>query len=238
MTTLRRGATIAPSARGLVSVLGILALAAGGALAGRAVYLHAKAALASVLIRRAWDATLRTGRPVRAWSWADTHPVARLVIPALRYDEIVLEGGGGEALAFGPARMMNGAAPGEPGNIILAGHRTSSFRPLERVRQGDRIVLEWGAGARTYAVSEIVVVEPGDTRHLAPSVVDALTLVTCYPFGYGARSPQRFIVRAVPVEEATSPSLAACPCPFPLPSLPPRRAWARHRDARAAWVWG
>jgi sortase A len=249
-----------PAVRQILTVLTLLALTGAGVLLGRAAYLRAKAALASVLIRKAWDKTARTSRPVRAWSWADTHPVARLVIPTLDFDEIVLEGASGEALAFAPARMMNGAAPGEPGNIILAGHRTSSFRPLEHVRTGDRIILEWSAGrqgrtiVRTYAVSEVAVVERTDLRHLAPTVTDALTLVTCYPFGYGARSPRRFIVRALPVGGATSPLsasasasvsvsvsvavsvavyVAASLSPSPAPSPRHRRSWATRRAAPA-----
>jgi sortase A len=245
-----------PAVRQVLTVLTLLALTGAGVLLGRAVYLRVKAVLASVLIRKAWDATARTGQPVRAWSWADTHPVARLVIPTLDFDEIVLEGASGEALAFGPARMTNGAAPGEPGNIILAGHRTSSFRPLERVRTGDRIILEWSTGqqgrtiARTYAVSEVVVVERTDLRHLAPTVTDALTLVTCFPFGYGARSPRRFIVRALPVGGATSllsasasasasvsasvsAPAAASLSPAPAPSPRHRRSWATRRAAPA-----
>jgi len=45
----------------------------------------------------------------------------------------------------------------------------------------------------------ISVVEPQDTALLAPTADDALTLITCYPFGRGPRSPQRYIVRASPL---------------------------------------
>lgn len=202
----------------LLAAIAVLALFAGGLLSGRSIYLRAKAVLASVLIRKAWDATLRTGRPVRAWSWADTHPVARLAIPALGYDEIVLEGASGEALAFGPARMMHAATPGRPGNLVLAGHRTSHFRPLERIRVGDRVIVEWfderkrRPVSRVYGVDEIAIVDPKDTRHLALGSSEILTLVTCHPFGFGARSPRRFIVRArplpgeIPSEGVTAPT--------------------------------
>src|SRR5437667_217982 len=64
-----------------------LTLVAGVCLTGRAVYLHAKAALAGVLIRRAWQVTARSGEPHPPWPWADTHPVARLRIPRLGHDE-------------------------------------------------------------------------------------------------------------------------------------------------------
>ena len=137
----------------LLRVMIALLLVAGGCLTGRALYLHAKAALAGVLIHQAWEETLRAGEPQRPWRRADTHPVARLRIPRLEYDEIVLEGATARTLAFGPARLRSGAAPGEPGNIVLAGHRTSWFRPLERLAPSDIIELEWRAPRRAAASS-------------------------------------------------------------------------------------
>jgi sortase A len=183
-----------------------LILLAGAFLTGRAFYLHAKAELASVLIRRAWEQTLQSGRPHPPWSWADTYPIARLRIPHLDYDEIVLEGATPRTLAFGPARLLSGPRFGEGGNLILAGHRTSWFEPLQAIAQGDSIDLQWfdlrsgGLQERTYAVTMVRVVDPQDVALLAPTSEDALTLITCYPFGRGARSPQRFIVRAAPLE--------------------------------------
>lgn len=177
---------------------------AGSLLTGRAAYLHAKAELAGILIRRAWEQELQSGKSRAPWPWADTHPVARLRIPRIGYDEIVLEGATPRTLAFGPAHMLSGASLGEPGNLLLAGHRTSWFRPLEAVKPGDEIDVEWADAhdnklrERTYRVDVIRVVDPGDTALLAPTAEDALTLITCYPFGHRLRSPQRYLVRASP----------------------------------------
>jgi sortase A len=182
-----------------------LFLIVGACLTVRALYLRSKAELAGVLIRRAWTQSVRTGDFHAPWPWADTYPIARLRIFRLGYDEIVLEGAAPRTLAFGPARMFSGAGLGEPGNLLLAGHRTSWFRPLEAIAQGDRIELEWfdphggGLHDRNYAVDMVRVVDPQDVTLLAPTSEDALTLVTCYPFGHGARSPLRYIVRALPL---------------------------------------
>ena len=73
-------------------LLAALVVIAGAALTLRAAYMHGKAELAGILIRRAWSKTIESGRPHAPWSWADTHPVARLRIPRLGYEEIVLEG--------------------------------------------------------------------------------------------------------------------------------------------------
>jgi sortase A len=183
----------------------VIILMAGGCLTARAAYLHAKAELAGVLIHRAWDQSTQSGEPRAPWPWADTHPIAELRIPRLDYDEIVLDGATPRTLAFGPALLMSGAALGKPGNIVMAGHRTSWFRPLEKIAQGDRIQLAWfdarrgSLYERTYAVELIQIAEPRDVILLAPTAEDALTLVTCYPFGSSPHSPLRYVVRASPV---------------------------------------
>ena len=181
-----------------------LILFAGASLTARALYLDAKAEFASVLIHRAWVKTAAQGTPQAPWPWADTHPVARLRIPRLGYDEIVLEGATPRTLAFGPARLFSGAGLGEPGNVELAGHRTSWFRPLEALELGDKIEVQWfdahkhGLRERTYTVDDIRIVAPEEVTSLAPTSEDALTLITCYPFGRSPRSPQRFVVFASP----------------------------------------
>ena len=189
----------------LLSWLSAALLVAGASLSARAVYLHAKAEAAGVLIRRAWQQTSQTGEARPPWPWADTHPVARLQIPRLGYDEIVLSDASPRTLAFGPARVASGPDVGEPGNLLLAGHRTSWFRPLRNLRAGDAIRLRWFDARRrelrerSYVVETIGVVDPQDLELLAQTPDDALTLITCYPFGSSPRSPQRFEVRARPV---------------------------------------
>jgi len=186
---------------------------AGAGLTARAAYLHAKAELAGILIRRAWQQSVETGASHAPWPWADTHPIGRLQIPRLDYDEIVLEGATPRTLAFGPARMFTSAEMGEPGNLVLAGHRTSWFRRLEAVRQGDTIQLEWYDAhrhelrRRNYTVATMRVVDPQELNMLAPTPDDALTLLTCYPFGSSPRSPLRYVVRAVPDRESQRASL-------------------------------
>jgi len=187
-----------------------LILFSGASLTARAMYLDAKAELASVLIHRAWVKTATQGTPHAPWPWADTHPVARLRIPRLGYDEIVLEGATPRSLAFGPARLYSGASLGEPGNVELAGHRTSWFRPLEALQIGDEIRVQWFDARkhelreRTYTVNDIRIVAPEEVTSLTPTSEDALTLITCYPFGHSPRSPQRFLVFASPAEPGRS----------------------------------
>ena len=186
-------------------LLAAVIIIAGACLTLRAAYMHAKAELAGVLIRRAWKQSLQSGQHHAPWPWADTYPIARLRIPRLDYDEIVLEGATARTLAFGPARLLSGPRPGEPGNLVLVGHRTSWFRRLERITAGDEIQIDWfdsragGLRERTYRVGAIQIEEPKGVTLLAPTSEDALTLFTCYPFGPNPGSPQRYLVRALPL---------------------------------------
>ena len=208
----------------LLRVLLFLLLIAGGGLTSRAVYLHAKADLAGVLIRRAWRESVKNGEPRPPWPWADTRPVENLRIPRLGYDEIVLDAATPRALVFGPARLLSSAALGEPGNLVLAGHRTSWFRPIEALAAGDSIEIEWFDARRgrllerTYTVIAIRVVLPEDVSLLAPTSDDALTLITCYPFGRSPHSPQRFIVRASPAGPGRSAQISSA-TQFPFASF-------------------
>lgn len=107
--------------------------------------------------------------------------------------------------------MRSSATPGEPGNLVLAGHRTSWFEPLEKLTLGDVIEVAWpdvrrrGLRLQTYAVETVRVVAPDDVSLLAPTSHDVLTLVTCYPFGRSPNSPLRYVVRALPRGDARHP---------------------------------
>jgi hypothetical protein len=86
-------------------VLPLLLALVGAALFGHGAYIHAKALLAQVLLERAFDETIATGRTTKPWSWADTWPVARIEIGRLHARAIVLAGSSGQALAFGPGHV-------------------------------------------------------------------------------------------------------------------------------------
>lgn len=166
---------------------------------GKGTWIFAKAQVAQVLLARAWDETRASGHAVKPWPWADTWPVARLTVPRLNVDEIVLAGGNGQAMAFGPGHLSRTAAPGQNGNVVLAGHRDTHFRFLRDLRPGDEILLKVARGApRRYRVTETAVVDFHDRRPLQASPEPALTLITCYPFdALIPGGPLRYVVRAV-----------------------------------------
>lgn len=165
---------------------------------GSGAYIPAKAWLAQELMQRAWvRARHDVDRPV-PWPWADTWPVARLTAKSREVDLIVLEGGSGRTLAFGPGHLSASAMPGETGNSVIAGHRDTHFQFLRDVGAGELLHVESAKGQRH--VYKVVSAEIVDSRK-AGLVLDTdramLTLVTCYPFeAREAGGPLRYVVTA------------------------------------------
>lgn len=169
---------------------------------GSGFYILAKAALAQELLEQAWGETLEDGAPHRAWSWADTWPVARLVFPRYGVDLVVLEGASGEALAFGPGRMPAYARLGKPGTAIIAAHRDTHFRFLEKVQTGDEFWIETADGIRhRYAVIDTVILDSRSETIGGDASGGTLVLLTCYPFdSLSVGGPLRYLVFATPSE--------------------------------------
>jgi sortase A len=86
--------------------------------------------------------------------------------------------------------------PGQPGNVVITGHRDTFFRGLRNIHKDDEITLTTLHGIYRYRVELTEVVQPQDIAVLGPSKDSILTLVTCYPFYYVGPAPKRFIVRA------------------------------------------
>jgi sortase A len=195
------------SSRRLVPWLALLLL--GGWQAGHGAVLYAKAWLAQLLLEDAWARTeAGAAGPVRPWPWADTWPVARLEVPRLGVDEIVLEGGSGRTLAFAPGHVDGTAAPGAPGNSIIGGHRDTHFSFLRALEPGDWIVVTTAERRRvTYQVTESRVVRDGAASIRLDVAGTWLTLATCYPFdAIVPGGPLRYVVTA---EAADAPAAVA-----------------------------
>jgi sortase A len=125
--------------------------------------------------------------------------VGRIEIPSLHLSTMVLEGDGEEQLRLGAGHIPGTALPGEAGNVVIAAHRDTFFRPLRRIAKEDQIVLTTLAGSFQYRVDSVQITEPDNTAVLRPSGGPELTLVTCYPFSFIGPAPQRFVVHATRV---------------------------------------
>ena len=90
--------------------------------------------------------------------------------------------------------------PGNAGNAVIAGHRDTHFRMLKDVTVGDEIQIDVNGERFLYRIVDTRIVPPTDTSAVHSSRERMLTLVTCYPFYFIGPAPERFVVRAMPVE--------------------------------------
>jgi len=126
--------------------------------------------------------------------------VGRLDIPRLRLSAIILEGDDSGTLKLGIGHVPGTALPGSRGNVALAAHRDSFFRPLRGIHPADEIEMTTLRRTYRYRVDSVKIVGPDAVEVLRDSAGPTLTLVTCYPFGWVGNAPKRFIVRASRVE--------------------------------------
>lgn len=137
-------------------------------------------------------------------------PIARLRIPSIDVDMIVVEGTSLDELAKGPGHYRETPLPGQRGPVGIAGHRTgwgSPFIDLDRLGRGDRIIIELKDDQRfVYEVTNTRVVDPGDVWVLngdpRSDAEYSLTLTTCTP-KYTSRN--RLIVWADQVSPDPTP---------------------------------
>jgi sortase A len=129
--------------------------------------------------------------------------IGRIEIPRLLVSAVIVQGVDRTALRRAVEHISGTALPGERGNVGLAGHRDTFFRPLKDLRIKDEIQFSTLKGNFKYEVESLRVVEPNDVGVLAPSGENVLTLVTCYPFYYVGPAPKRFVVRARQVPPQT-----------------------------------
>ena len=176
----------------------VLLLCASVVQGGEAAWIHAKGSLAQYLLERSWSQSMRDSAVVRPWPWADTWPVARVRVPRLDVSRIVMAGASGESLAFGPGLVDGSAMPGGRGNSVIAGHRDTQFRFLDRLREGDRVEIEiTGGDIVEYRVSSRRILDSRRTALVFDSGAPLLTLVSCYPFdATEPGGPLRYVVTA------------------------------------------
>lgn len=122
--------------------------------------------------------------------------VGDISIPRLGMNTVIFEGTSAHTLHDGVGHLSSSALPAQSGNVVLAAHRDTFFRPLKDVQQGDWVTVRTPAGSAQYKVFATQVVDPSAVELVAPTEEPILTLVTCYPFYYVGHAPQRFIVRA------------------------------------------
>jgi len=122
--------------------------------------------------------------------------IARLEAPAVNLSTAVLEGSDDDILNRAAGHIEETAFPGERGNVGIAGHRDTIFRPLRRLRVGDALNISTSDHVYRYRISKTMIVAPEDVYVLNPTNRPTLTLVTCYPFDFIGHAPKRYIIKA------------------------------------------
>ncbi len=169
----------------------------------RIIYYQAKAEVAQIMIRSAWEKSNQASdlrnKKVKPWSWADTWPVMEIVFPELGTSNIVLKDISGESLAFGPGLMTKDILPGDVGNSFVAAHRDTHFKSIGRLMKNYSIEVKLQSGTmHTFIVDKIKVVDSRKQQPWTETEERRITLVTCYPFdGSIANTPFRYLVSGV-----------------------------------------
>ena len=111
-------------------------------------------------------------------------------------DLIILAGGSGRTLAFGPGHLSASALPGQKGNSVIAGHRDTHFNFLQDMAIGESVRVETSDGrAHEYRVVDLDVVDSRRGSIVLDTDESVLSLVTCYPFdAIEPGGPMRYVV--------------------------------------------
>lgn len=122
--------------------------------------------------------------------------IGRIELPALGRSYYVVQGTDTDDLRKGPGHYPETRLPGKGGTTAIAGHRTTHgapFRTIDKLKRGDRVVLEMTKGTFTYRVQKTRIVDPSETSVKRNVGYDRLILSACHPL-YSAA--QRIVVFA------------------------------------------
>ncbi len=122
--------------------------------------------------------------------------IGRISIPALQLTVPIVEGLTKQDLLRGIGHVPGSATAGGLGNMALAAHRDTFFRPVRNIKPGMAVLVSSDAGTYDYQVDSTEIVTPEQVNVLEIGTVPQVTLITCYPFDYIGAAPKRFIVHA------------------------------------------
>ena len=185
--------------------VGALLCLAGAVLLVHAGSTYVRGALARSDARAAWERAeakraVHDARLIdlgeRSTHFRQGAPVARLVIPSLGLDEVVVEGVGDDELNAGPGHLPGSVLPGDAGNAVISAHRDRHFSSLGDLRIGDTVYTETAAQRGRWIVTKRRVVGAGRPA-LFSSNEPLLTLTTCWPIRYFGSAPDRLIIEAI-----------------------------------------
>lgn len=110
-----------------------------------------------------------------------------LEIPRIGLSQPLFEGVSLTAINRGPSHWPGTAMPGELGNVVVAGHRTTYTRPfwdLQALQPGDELIFAMDDGSRhVYVLDRLDIVAPTDVHIVDQTRAHTATLFACHPRG-------------------------------------------------------
>ena len=127
-----------------------------------------------------------------------------LVIPVIGVNVDIVEGGDDSSLSRGAWHRPGTGDPENGGNMVITGHRFQYLPPnnltfyhLDKIREGDEIIVYWNEIEYDYVVIETFIVKPADVEIEEDSAFHILTLYTCTPLWTASK---RLVVKAEPID--------------------------------------
>jgi LPXTG-site transpeptidase (sortase) family protein len=121
-------------------------------------------------------------------------PLGKIIIPSIGLNVVMVEGTGKGDLKVGPGHWPETPLPGEGGNFVVSGHRTTYGAPffkLNKVEVGDEIDVVLPYAVARYTVTRIAIVLPTQMSDVAQVGKEQISLAACHPI-YSAK--QRIVV--------------------------------------------
>jgi len=138
-------------------------------------------------------------------------PTGRIEIPAIGLNHLTYEGIDLATINYGPSHWPGKPLPGQLGNTVFPGHRTTYSRPfwdLDKLVPGNEVIFTTPAGRFTYQVTGTTIVNARDTYVVNNTPDATFTLLACHPKG---SAKQRIVVKGRMV---TQPAMAPAPAPM------------------------
>ena len=129
-------------------------------------------------------------------------PVARLLVPRIALDEVIVEGVGGAELDSGPGHLPGTPLPGLTGNSVISAHRDLHFRRFGELALGDTVTTITERHRVTWRITERRIVGANEPA-LFQTPGRSLTLTTCWPIRLIGPAPDRLLLTAIPVDSVS-----------------------------------
>jgi sortase A len=121
--------------------------------------------------------------------------IGTMEIPAIGLRHRIFQGVTLHNIDLGPSLWTGSALPGQMGNTVFAGHRTTNDQPFRRIDElapGDQVIFTIDGARTTYRVTGHLVVSPADNWIADQTTAFTGTLYACHPLGSTA---ERYVVQ-------------------------------------------